>query len=195
MKGEDVAALRIGIEAVGELRFNTGAFVRKRQRFTELRVNIEQAFAVFAGLFFDARQRETFGLRFDCADGFAVNKQEVVRFITPFEQRFANSHTAVSGKIDRFATLNLPAARRQQFIDIFARELFWGRHEARRISEIAAMREAEKKRDCPHATAAQEAADTRFRRHCLRNCPDGVWIVGSENSIGAVERIAEDGRL
>jgi hypothetical protein len=31
-----------------------------------------------------------------------------------------------------------------------------------------------------------------FRRSCLRNFPDGVWILDRENSIGAVERIPED---
>jgi hypothetical protein len=33
--------------------------------------------------------------------------------------------------------------------------------------------------------------DAEFRRHRLRNFPDGVWIFDHENSIGRVERIAE----
>jgi hypothetical protein len=59
---------------LGELRFHTSGFVGKRQGLTPPRVNVEQALAVFAGLFFDAGQCVAFGFRFDVTDGFAIDE-------------------------------------------------------------------------------------------------------------------------
>src|SRR5437762_1994532 len=90
VKREDVAALRIGIEAIRELCFDSGGFVRERQWLPPFRVNVEQTLAVLAGLFFDASKCETFRLRFDSADSFAIDEQQVVDFIAILEKRFAN---------------------------------------------------------------------------------------------------------
>ncbi len=130
MKCEDVPVLRIWIEAVGELRFDAGAFVRKRQRFTELRVNIEQTFAVFAGLFLDARQREAFRLRFDCADGFAIDEKKIIDFISVFQERFAKSNATSRGQINRAAVVGRPTAFSQKFVDLLARDVFGGLRES-----------------------------------------------------------------
>jgi hypothetical protein len=75
MKGEDVAALRRGIELIGELRFHTGGFVSERQWLAPLRINIEQTFAVLARLPLDAGQRVTFGLSFDRPDRLAIGEE------------------------------------------------------------------------------------------------------------------------
>jgi hypothetical protein len=54
VEGENVPALRRGIKLVSELRFDAGAFVGEWKRLAPLRVNIQQAFTVLAGLLFDA---------------------------------------------------------------------------------------------------------------------------------------------
>jgi len=64
------------------LRFYAGRFIGERERFPPLRVDVEEALAVFAGLFFDAREREPFGLCFDSSDGFAVDEKQVIDFIS-----------------------------------------------------------------------------------------------------------------
>jgi hypothetical protein len=51
-----------------------------------------------------------FGLCFDCSDGFAVNKKEVIDFIALFQKSFANCNSSRSREIDRAAILQDPAA-------------------------------------------------------------------------------------
>jgi hypothetical protein len=54
VKGEHIPTCGGWIELISEAGFDAGAFVRERQRITPFRVDIEQAFAVFVGLLFDA---------------------------------------------------------------------------------------------------------------------------------------------
>ena len=84
---------------VGELCFDAGAFVGKRQWLTPFRVDVEQTFAVFARLFFDAGQSEAFGFRFDRADGFAVDKKKIIDFIAIFQKSFANRDPAPAERL------------------------------------------------------------------------------------------------
>ncbi len=52
VKGEDVSALRSWIAAVRKLGFDAGALVREWQWRLPFRIDIQQALAVLAGLFF-----------------------------------------------------------------------------------------------------------------------------------------------
>ena len=105
VKREDVAGLRIRIEAIRELRFDAGGFIGEWQRFAPFRVNVEQTLAVLAGLFFDTREGEALRLRFNCADGFAVNEEKIVGFVATLQERFTNGDSTRSREIDRGAVL------------------------------------------------------------------------------------------
>src|SRR5437879_1938463 len=108
MECEDVATLWRWIELVGKLRFDPGRFVRERQRLTPFRIDIEQAFAVFAGLFFYASKGVTFRFRFNGADCFSIYKQKVVDFVTALQKRFSNRDAKTAAEIDRPSILDLP---------------------------------------------------------------------------------------
>jgi hypothetical protein len=105
VKGEDVATFRRRIQLVGELCFDAGGFIGERQRLPPFRVDIKEALAVLAGLFFDASKGVAFGLCFDRSDGFAVNKKEVIDFIAIFQKSFANCDSTRSREINRAAIL------------------------------------------------------------------------------------------
>src|SRR5205823_13667943 len=118
-----------------ELGFDAGRFVRERQRLTPLAVNIEKILAVFPRLFLGTNERMTFGLRFDSTNGFAIDEQEVIDFVTIFQKRLANRDPLPCGQIDRAAVLQNPAALCQQLVDLFAREFFGAGHEPAKLTD------------------------------------------------------------
>src|SRR6266478_2461280 len=136
MKREDVATFRRWIELVRELGLDAGRFVRERQWLAPFAVNIEKILSVFPGLLFDTSKREPFGLRFDSADCFAIDDEEVIDFVTIFHERLANRNPPPSGQIDRAAILEDPATLCQQFVDLFAREFFRAGHKPRKLTEF-----------------------------------------------------------
>ena len=124
------------IELVGELRFDSGRLVSERQWLAPFAVNFEKILAVFPRLFLDTNECMTFGLRFDSANGFSIDEEEVIDFVTIFQKRFSNRNPLPCGQIDRAAVLQNPAALRQQPIDFFTREFFWAGHEPRKLTEF-----------------------------------------------------------
>ena len=116
--------MRIRIQLVGKLGFDASRFVSERQWLSPFPVNIKKILSVFSRLLFDTSKCEAFGLRFDGADCFAIDEEEVIDFVTIFQKRLANRNPLPCGQIDRAAVLNGPAALCQQLIDLFAREFF-----------------------------------------------------------------------
>ena len=56
-------------------------------------------------------------------------KEKVIDFVAIFQKSFPDSNATTCGEIDRAAILNDPTAIGQQFVDFFASEFFWGRHD------------------------------------------------------------------
>ena len=99
-----------GVELVRELRFDHGGFVGKRQWVSPFRINVEQAYAIFARLLFDTSEREAFWLCFDCTARFAFDKKEVIGFITIFKEGFSQSNATSCRQINCAAVLNCSTA-------------------------------------------------------------------------------------
>jgi hypothetical protein len=79
VKGEDVAACRLGVEGVREARLDPGRLVCERQRAVErLRQIVGQAVDVLGGLPRDAGERLALLLGLEHADCLAVDVEEVV---------------------------------------------------------------------------------------------------------------------
>ena len=79
VKGEDVAAARLGIEPVGEAGFRAGGLVGERQRRAPGGNTERHALHILLGLLLDAGERMARGFGLDRADRFAVDKERVVR--------------------------------------------------------------------------------------------------------------------
>ena len=92
------------------MRFYASRFIGEREWLPPLRVDVEQAFTILAGLFFHADERVTFGLCFDRADRLAVDEKEVIDFIAIFQKSFADCYSTRSREIDRATVLYDPAA-------------------------------------------------------------------------------------
>jgi len=78
VEGEDAPAARQRVEQIGEVGFDGGAFVQEGEGQTPGRKVVGQALGVLGRLRLDAGEGGSFGLRFDGADGFAVDVEEVV---------------------------------------------------------------------------------------------------------------------
>lgn len=125
VKGEDIAATRIGIELIGKPRFRAGALVGERERRMPMRDAEGHADDVVRGLLLDAGQRVALRFGLDGANGFAVRKQCVVR-LAGFEAELADGDAALRGKVKIPFRLHSPATRRQKDIDFLASELLRG---------------------------------------------------------------------
>ena len=79
MKRKDVAAARLGIEAVGEAGFRAGGLVAERQRRAPGGKTERHALHILLRLLLDAGERMARRFGLDRADRFAVNEQRVVR--------------------------------------------------------------------------------------------------------------------
>ena len=78
MEGKDVAGSRLWVEAIGEVGFDAGRFVQKRQGASPSGQRIGEPFRIARGLDLDASERRALSLRLDDPACLAVYVQQIV---------------------------------------------------------------------------------------------------------------------
>ena len=116
MERENPAAARVGIEAIGEECLRAGALVTERERRFPRGQAKRHAGHVFGGLFFDADEGVTFGLRLDGADGFGIREKRVIG-LAGFEGQFNYGDAARGGEVDLVLGLHEPTGRGEHLVD------------------------------------------------------------------------------
>ena len=131
MEGEDKAAARFRVQAIGELRFHSRALEEEREWTQVGGEVIGHAGAVLLGLCLHAGQREPFGLGLDNADGLLVDVEEVVgAAVARLEGELTHRHPTAGVQIEGVSVLDRPPRLLQPPIYVFASFLF-RRHLAR----------------------------------------------------------------
>lgn len=121
MEGEHAAGARPRVEGAGEVRFQAGALVQKRQRPPPGGQRGGQALRVAPGLDFHPRQRGADRLGLDDARGLAVHVQQVVGEAKARLQRELADGDALRGVDVRMPiVLHRPAGGDEQRVDACA---------------------------------------------------------------------------
>ena len=131
MKAEYRAAARLGIEAVRESRFHTGALIQKWQ-WSNMGWQVRgEALAVLLGLDFHADEGHAFFLAFDDAGCLTVHIDEIIREAVPaHEGKISEDYAPPGMKICALVVLNFPASLFQRLVDVLTRLIFRSRHGA-----------------------------------------------------------------
>ena len=122
MEAEYRAAARLGIEAVRESRFDTGALIQKWQ-WPDMGGQVRgEALAVLLGLDLHANEGHAFFLGFDDAGCLAVHIEEIIRkTVSAHEGKISEDHAPPGMKICALIVLNFPSCLLQRLVNVFAR--------------------------------------------------------------------------
>src|SRR5260370_4124199 len=107
VKRENTPTGIIRVEPVSKAGLGAGTLVGKWQRIVPLRINVEKALTVLAGLLFDAGKGITFRLGLHRSNGFTLGKKEGISF-TGFQHGFADGNTKTGREVYLGAILNNP---------------------------------------------------------------------------------------
>jgi hypothetical protein len=120
VEGEDVSARRLGVERVREARLGAGGLVGEGKGPLESRRNlVGEPVDVLGGLPSDSCERLALLLRFQDADGPAVDEEEVVGSAVRLgKYELAHGDAAGSGEVGLAGVLDRPAGSLEHPVDL-----------------------------------------------------------------------------